>query len=122
MRRGRYDGARNTESEGSVMEKLIRGGNVAVLISPGFGTGWSSSCSSEIAEALLFERRIVEAFEEGGWQSAVVKVKEMWPDEYVCVLGAECLQIEWIPQGEQFYLHEYDGNEWIVRSDGFHTA
>lgn len=104
------------------MEKLIRNGNVAVLVSPGFGAGWSSWSSGEIAEALLFERKIVEAFESGGKVAAAAKVEEMWPGEYVCTLGAEDLKIEWIPQGEPFYLHEYDGNEWIVRSNEFYTA
>lgn len=45
------------------MEKVIRGGKVAVLYSPGFGAGWYSWNDTEHKE-LLFHPKLVEMVEE----------------------------------------------------------
>lgn len=104
------------------MEKLVKDGKVAVLVSPGFGAGWSSWSSGEIAEHLLFDTRIIEAFQNGGGEAAAAKVEELWPGEYICTLGAPDLSLEWVDEGSLFYLHEYDGNEWLVFEDEMRRA
>ena len=46
-------------------EKVVRDGKVAVLISPGFGAGWSTWADDEISEFVLFHKDLVEMAEEG---------------------------------------------------------
>lgn len=105
-------------------EKVVRNGKVAVLISPGFGAGWSSWGTP--SDFMLFDRRFVECVEAGGHLDGRIDslIKEIFGDEYICTLGAGNLKIEWIDEGSPFYVHEYDGNEWIVTSenDAWHIA
>ena len=60
-------------------EKVIRDGKVAVLISPGYGAGWST-WSSDYRDLLPFDRRFVEAAEAGVEDIAPV-AKELTGDE-----------------------------------------
>lgn len=103
------------------MEKYIKDGMVAVLVSPGFGAGWSSWDHKD-GRDILFDHRLVEAFLEGGSQAVIQLSEELWGEDSPYAGGADELQVEWIPQGEMFYLHEYDGNEWIVRQSDFLVA
>jgi len=57
------------------MEKVIRDGKVAVLISDGFGAGWYSWSSNN--EALLFHPKLVEMVEQG----KAAKIDEDWVKE-----------------------------------------
>lgn len=36
------------------------------------------------------------------------------PSEHICTLGADQLQIEWLPEGTAFQIDEYDGSESII--------
>jgi hypothetical protein len=97
------------------VEKLERDGKVAVLISPGFGAGWST-WADEHKEFALFDRRLVEAMEAGGSAAVEAKVEEiLGEDEAFYMGGARDLTIEWLPKGERFYVDEYDGFESIRR-------
>ena len=40
----------------------------------------------------------------------------VYPGEYICVLGADKLRVEWVSLGTQFRIKEYDGSESIVYS------
>ncbi len=97
--------------------KVIRDGKVAVLISPGFGAGWSTWNYDEgIAAKLLFHPRIVEMVEQGRNEELTEKwIKENCDIDakYICVLGADQLEINWLPVGTAFTLEEYDGSESI---------
>ena len=46
-------------------ERVVRDGRVAVLVSPGFGAGWSTWADRELRERLLFDPEVV-AWVEGG--------------------------------------------------------
>jgi hypothetical protein len=99
------------------VEKLERDGKVAVLISPGFGAGWST-WAGEHKEFALFDRRLVEAMETGGSAAVVAKVEEiLGEDRYFYMGGAGDLEIVWLPKGERFFVDEYDGSESIVNGD-----
>jgi hypothetical protein len=91
-------------------EKVIRDGKVAVLISPGFGAGWSTWASADQSKLLLFDRRFVEAVEAGVADIEPI-AKEVTGDEYVCCLGWHEVRIEWLPVGTAFTVEEYDGSE-----------
>ena len=42
-----------------VAERVVRDGRVAVLVSPGFGAGWSTWADRELRERLLFDPEVV---------------------------------------------------------------
>ena len=95
------------------MNKLIRDGRVAVLVSPGHGAGWSTWNSEH--EEILFDPAIVEFVEHNRWEELEVYVKLKYPGIYAG--GLEGLAIEWIPQGVRFRVNEYDGSESIELQD-----
>lgn len=105
------------------MDKVIRDGKVAVLYSPGYGAGWSTW--NDCPEC-LFDPDIVALVESGVSEEAISeKAKEKWSGNNSCFYsgGARDLTIEWIPEGTQFIVHEYDGSESIrYIEDICHTA
>lgn len=94
------------------MAKCIRDGKVAVLYSPGYGAGWISWNQYDTpAEFLLHDEKIVELVETDQRDKIEEYVKSIYPKVYCG--GAEDLEIEWVPQGTQFRIEEYDGYESI---------
>lgn len=92
------------------MDKVIRDGKVAVLVSPGFGAGWytwNSSC-----EDMVFDRQLVEAVEKDDYAALISRANELCPDGYFG--GADGLAVYWVPEGEAFEITEYDGSEHLV--------
>jgi len=99
------------------MEKLIKNGCVAVLVSHGYGAGWSTW---ESDERMLFDPVLAEMLEDGravegdaAWLKKIEKVaKERYPDAYLG--GLDGLTVHWVPEGSRFRIEEYDGAESIV--------
>jgi hypothetical protein len=92
------------------MEKVIRDGKVAVLISHGFGAGWYTWSSEK--QELLFNPKLVEMVENG----KANEIDEDWLKdnlglEDVYCGGASDLIIYWLPVGTAFEVYEYDGAE-----------
>ena len=92
------------------MEKVVRDGKVAVLVSPGFGAGWYT-WNSEHTE-ILFHPKIVEMVENGkageiddNWMLHNTGISDMYCG------GAADLEIHWLPIGTAFGIDDYDGNE-----------
>ena len=96
-----------------MMEKVVRNGRVAVLVSPGFGAGWYT-WNREHHEC-LYDADVV-AWVEGGKEGPMpdMAAKYGWSGFYDG--GASDLIIYWIDQGEQFRVDEYDGSESLVFS------
>jgi hypothetical protein len=92
-----------------MMEKIEKDGKVAVLVSPGFGAGWSTWADENQMEAMCMDARIVGAFLSGGSAAAVQAAVDMFPDIYTG--GGHNLRIEWVPKGSSFEVEEYDGSE-----------
>jgi hypothetical protein len=97
------------------MEKVIRGGQVAVLYSRGFGAGWYSWNTSQ--PWMMFHPRLVEAVELKASETEISEIanaiaRELG-DETPYTGGADGLTIQWIEQGTQFKVVEYDGAESI---------
>lgn len=93
------------------MERCVRDGRVAVLVSPGFGAGWFSWHG---IEALLFDPAVVELVESGAESSVIQQYcEELYGDEPYFG-GAGDLIVEWVPVGARFRVHEYDGSESLV--------
>lgn len=91
------------------VKKLERDGQVAVLVSPGYGAGWST-WATEFNEMMLFDADIVHAVLDGDREKAA-RIATEKAGEYVCVLGAEDLVVKWIDKGTAFRINEYDGAE-----------
>lgn len=95
------------------MEKVIRDGKVAILISPGYGSGWYS-CNPRYKE-LLFHPKLV-AMVESGNQDEITEEwvrKELGIQDWIYCGGAKSLDIEWLPEGTAFTVEDYDGSESI---------
>lgn len=98
------------------MDKVIKDGKVAVLISPNFGAGWFSW--NDYDERLLFSPKIVKMVQEG----RTYQINESWIAENLGIEDVYCgglrdIEINWIPIGTKFRVIEYDGNEELLTSD-----
>ena len=94
------------------MEKVVKDGKVAVLISPGYGAGWYT-WNTDYPE-LLFHPKIVELVE----QQRNNEITEEWVEENLKIsiyTGGACdLEIVWLPVGTNFRINEYDGHESLL--------
>jgi len=101
------------------MNKVIRDGKVAVLVSPGFGAGWSTWAfdgEGQTTEFMLFDPTLVAMVERGDSVEAIESyVTAIHPNTYCG--GADDLTIEWLPVGTAFRIHEYDGYESVEVCD-----
>jgi hypothetical protein len=91
------------------MQKLIRDGQVAVLVSPGYGAGWYTW---HYKEELLYDPSIVQWLEANELDKIKAYLQLRYPDEYTG--GLEDLEVNWVPVGERFRVEEYDGAENLV--------
>ena len=96
------------------MDRVIRDGQVAVLVSPGFGAGWYSWHG---VEALLYDPAVVDMVESGADVDAVVRYCETTYDDVAYYGGVDQLAVAWVPVGTRFYIHEYDGAETVVTEE-----
>ena len=92
------------------MEKVIRHGKVAVLISPSFGAGWYSWNRSH--QELLFSPKIIWMVE----RNKNKQIDEAWVEQNLGIKdvycgGASSLEIRWLHVGIAFTIEEHDGAE-----------
>lgn len=91
------------------MRKVVKDGKVAVLVSPGYGSGWAYCLPKEAA----FLPEMVEAVLRGAnYEELKIIHDEFYPDEYDG--GLYSLEVQWVPEGTHFIIDEYDGNEKIL--------
>jgi len=95
------------------MNKVVRDGRVAVLISPEYGAGWST-WNPKYPE-ILFDPAIVEFVEKDQSEELQVYVTLKYPG--INDGGIVGLTIEWIPEGALFRVNEHDGAESIEFQD-----
>lgn len=88
------------------MSKLIRDNKVAVLVSRGFGAGWSTWNDGD---DLVFNERIALAVLGESEETPVQAANAEYPDAYDG--GVNDLCVEWVPVGTAFRIREYDGSE-----------
>lgn len=94
------------------MEKLVKDGKVAVLVSRGFGAGWSSWMNDDDAPECLFDPVIAQMLIDGADEMKIASVaEERYPNSYTG--GVDGLTVEWLPVGTKFRISEYDGAESI---------
>ncbi len=93
------------------MNKVVRAGKVAVLISPGYGAGWSTWNSGKTE--LLFDPTIVDlVLSEAEPEKLEAYIDLKYPEAYTGGVGD--LIVKWVPEGAKFRINEYDGAESLV--------
>lgn len=90
-------------------------GLVAVLISPGFGAGWSTWGDGEQRDAMLFDSRLVDYVLSHGSEGLGDYAESLGYTGYMG--GASDVQVEWLEPGTRFMIDEYDGSESIRTFD-----
>ena len=95
------------------MHKVIRNGQVAVVYSPGYGAGWST-WNTDLPD-MVFDPGLVDLVLEGNKEKILAYVVLRWPDAYTG--GVDDFEVEWIPEGADFIINEYDGAETVVLKD-----
>ena len=96
------------------MEKVIRDGKVGVLVSPGFGGGFSTWGYPTEA---IFDPTLIGLIEEQSIQEAINYCEKTWPDQYSG--GVEDLKVVWVPEGSEFVIEEYDGVESLMLKEEY---
>jgi len=102
------------------VKKYIKDGKVAVLVSYGFGAGWSTWASDDKSERLLYEPNIVEILlsdKEGKEKDKLIHDYCEANYDGFYTGGVDGLNIEWLPVGTAFRIHEYDGSESVEVRD-----
>jgi hypothetical protein len=94
------------------MEKLVRDGKVAVLVSDGWGAGFHSWGAPIEA---IFDPALVDMIVNEQIQEAITYVEATYPDAFTG--GIDELAVHWIPEGVKFLIIEYDGKESIMFRD-----
>lgn len=97
------------------MEKVIRDGCVAVLVTSKYGAGWYT-WNMGYPEC-LFDKKMVEAVLRGCTtkQKEDLALERFGADFYAG--GAKNLVVRWLPIGTRFQVDEYDGAESIEIAD-----
>lgn len=86
----------------------MRKGQIGVLVSKGYGAGWSTWNQPECA----LDQELVEAFEAGKSEQEIMDIaKKNWPESYYGGL-MDCTVV-YVPKGTRFLITEYDGYESI---------
>lgn len=88
-------------------KRLIKDGNVAVVISGGFGAGWYTWNTEQ--PGLALDGDIAQAVLDKDVERAVKIAHERYGDFYDG--GKDGLRVEWVPQGAAFEINECDGRE-----------
>ena len=102
------------------MEKYIKDGQVGVLVSHGFGAGWST-WNGEYGMNLALDKRIIEKLLELSDEDNDIKydVYEKQMEEYLETIGyknvycggLDGLELHMVDVGTAIKINEYDGNE-----------
>lgn len=85
-------------------------GKVAVLVSPGYGAGWSTWQSGD-EEMFCMDKGLVEMRLRDATADEVEKYLRGRVAGYISTLGWGNVEIEWLDPGTQFTITEYDGSE-----------
>ena len=91
-----------------IERKYDNEGNLLVLVAHGFGAGFSTWLQPEAA----LDSRLIEAVQKGIVGDDLKNLmKELG---YNVGVADYYVEIEKVPKGTMFYIHEYDGAESIV--------
>jgi hypothetical protein len=89
-------------------------GEVAVLVSPGYGAGWYS-WNTDTPECLFDPDCVISVLNDASNENIVNIANSKWQDGYW--YGARDLTVVWVKKGTKFRISEYDGFESFVEYD-----
>lgn len=89
------------------LNKTVRDGKVAVLISPDWGAGWYT-WNLEHPD-MIFDPAVVDFVENNKFDELEAYANLKWPNAYLGGMGT--LKVVWVDQGTQFRINEHDGSE-----------
>lgn len=105
------------------MEYYEKDGQIAILVSGGFGAGWSTWNYQEVA----YDKRIVEfwlskkddkqfmrnidSLSDNATKKETKALFASWGYPNVYFGGFADIDIEWVNKGQPFIIDEYDGSE-----------
>ena len=109
----------------SELNKVVRDGKVAVLFSPGYGSGWWTWNKDH--DQLIYEPAVVKWVLAGKPLDARADLELLLRNKYEHVyIGSNMsdLHVEWLPIGTNFRITEYDGFESLVftAEEDWHVA
>lgn len=93
------------------MDKIIRNGMVAVLISPDYGAGWYT-WNKEFPEC-LYDPEIVKIV-LGEAEGDIREIAENKYGDGFSPYAFDQLKVVWIPVGSRFRMEEFDGSENLI--------
>lgn len=101
-----------------IVPRLYKDDRMAVLVSPGFGAGWSTWICPEAA----YDKRIIEYWIENGNdidEDIFTNLLKDWGynESSIYLGGWYNIILKWVKIGEFFYIEEYDGSEMLVNQD-----
>jgi deoxyribodipyrimidine photolyase len=96
------------------MEKVIKDGKVAVLVSNDWGWVSGFYTSGAPLEA-IFNPQLVELIDNQKYDEAKDFVRKTYPN--TSIFSVTDLYVEWVEEGREFYITEYGGIESIVFKD-----
>lgn len=97
-------------------------GMVGVVITPGFGGGFSTwsrypemALDPQVVEWVIKMNRYEHGSEK--YNKLHCKISLYVTEKYGASYHGDPLIVSWVPQGTRFIIHEYDGRESIWRED-----
>lgn len=112
---------KNNLRDGVELSYTDDGENVEVLVSPGWGAGWSTWNEFSVA----VDKRIVDFFKKNGTSVSESEVEKFCESigYNVYAGGWKMVEIETVPVGMKFVITEYDGFEEleIVGEDNYYV-
>lgn len=84
---------------------------VAVLVSGGFGAGWSTWADDEYKEFFVFDSGLVDLASKEATEDEVQEYLNICGIDKEYLGGWSDVRVEWVPRGVQFKIDEYDGSE-----------
>jgi len=92
-------------------QKLTHEGKIAVLISEGFGAGWST-WNDEYPD-MLFDPEIAQMIEDDKSDDQIMQLAvKKYPKAFLG--GLDGLVVKWVVEGTKFIVDEYDGSESLI--------
>ena len=106
-----------------MIDKITRDGFVAVIISGGYGMGWSTWHTGDQEEytSMVFDPAIVELIRIRDANNQLItesrydvnsKIKNYCQLRYGYTV--DNLEVEWVKEGTRFKIIEYDGDEYLI--------
>ena len=96
-------------------ERYEKDGKIGVLVSRGYGAGWSTWADEEHKEFMTFNPQMIHALlaDDRSEVDRLARARGCYTG------GINKLEVEWVGKGVQFRIEEYDGAEILLSFHAF---